>query len=127
MGLPAAAGAAIACPDRKVIALQADGSAMYTVQALWTHARERLDITTVIFANRRYAILQHELKGVGAGEPGANARRMLNLTDPSLDWVRMANSMGVEAARAETAETFADLLGAAFGRKGPFLIEAVLP
>jgi acetolactate synthase I/II/III large subunit len=126
LGLPLATGAAIACPDRKVVALQADGSGMYTLQALWTHARERLDILTIIFANRRYQILHGELKNVGAGSPGRNASRMLDLDDPSLNWVGLAQSMGVEAARADTAEAFADLLRAACGRKGPFLIEAVI-
>lgn len=126
IGLPLAAGAAVACPDRKVIVLQADGSGMYTLQALWTHAREGLDIVTIIFANRRYQILHGELKNVGAGTPGQNARRMLDLDNPELDWVSLARGMGVEAARADTAEDFADLLRAACGRKGPFLIEAVI-
>ncbi|MEZ5783908.1 MAG: acetolactate synthase large subunit [Rhizobiaceae bacterium] len=126
VGLPLAAGAAIACPDRKVIVLQADGSGMYTVQALWTHARERLDVVTIVFSNRRYQILLGELKNVGAGAPGENASRMLNLDDPALDWVKLAGGMGVEAARAETPERFADLLESACRRKGPFLIEAVI-
>lgn len=126
LGLPLATGAAIACPDRKVIGLQADGSGMYTVQALWTQAREALDIVTIIFANRRYQILWRELENVGAGAPGKNAQRMLGLDDPAIDWVQMAGSMGVEAARAETAEGFADLLAAACRRKGPFLIEALI-
>ncbi len=126
IGLPLAAGAAIACPDRKVIAMQADGSAMYTVQGLWTHAREQLDITTIIFANQRYAILHHELKAVGAAAPGGNARRMLDLDNPALDWVQIANGMGVEAAKAHTAEGLSDLLATALSRKGPFLIEALI-
>ncbi|MCM2477262.1 acetolactate synthase large subunit [Rhizobium sp. CG5] len=126
MGLPLATGAAIACPDRKIIGLQADGSGMYTVQALWTQARERLDTLTIVFANRRYQILHGELVNVGAGAAGHNASRMLDLVDPTLDWVGMANSMGVEAARAETADQFADILKSACARKGPFLIEAVI-
>lgn len=126
LGLPMATGAAVACPGRKVVALQADGSGMYTVQALWTQARERLDVLTIVFANRRYAILHGELANVGAGQPGQNARAMLDLDDPALDWVRMAEGMGVEAARAETAEGFADLLAAAMARPGPFLIEALI-
>ncbi|SFT56400.1 acetolactate synthase large subunit [Mesorhizobium sp. YR577] len=126
IGLPLATGAAIACPDRKVITLQADGSGMYTVQALWTQARERLDTLTIVFANRRYAILHGELRQVGAGTPGRNASRMLDLDDPHIDWVKMAGSMGVEAARAETVEAFADLLKMACAKRGPFLIEAVL-
>ena len=125
-GLPIATGAAIACPDRKVIALQADGSGMYTVQALWTHARENLDIVTIIYANRAYAILHDELKNVGAGLAGANARAMLDLDRPVLDWVSLAKGMGVEAARAEDAEGLCRLLQAAIGRRGPFLIEAVI-
>jgi len=123
-GIPLACGAAIACPDRKVVNLQADGSAMYTNQALWTIAREKADVCIVIFSNDRYAILQGELKNVGAGEPGTNANKMLNLDDPSIDWVSLAKAMGVEAARAETAEQFTDLFGSAMKRKGPFLIEA---
>ena len=126
LGLPMATGAAIACPDRKVIGLQADGSAMYTVQALWTQARERLDVVTVVFANRRYNILHNELQMVGAGEPGRNARRMLDLVDPALDWVHLAMGLGVEAARANDAAQFNDLLRQAVVRRGPFLIEAVI-
>jgi acetolactate synthase-1/2/3 large subunit len=126
IGLPLATGAAIACPDRKVIVLQADGSGMYTVQALWTHARERLDVVTIVFSNRRYQILLGELKNVGAGAPGENASRMLNLDDPALDWVKLAGAMGVEAARADTAGRFADLLASTCRRKGPFLIEAMI-
>lgn len=126
IGLPMATGAAVACPDRKVIALQADGSGMYTVQALWTMARERLDVVVVIYANRRYNILHGELKAVGAGQPGENARRMLDLDNPTLNWVRMAEGMGVEAARADTAEAFDDLFRAACAGRGPFLIEAMI-
>jgi acetolactate synthase-1/2/3 large subunit len=126
VGLPMAAGAAIACPDRKVVALQADGSAMYTPQALWTMARENLDVLVVLLSNRKYAILQSELKMVGAGTPGRNALRMLNLDQPDLDWVQLSRSMGVEAARADSAQGFADLLDSAMSRRGPFLIEACL-
>ncbi|HEY4193603.1 MAG TPA: acetolactate synthase large subunit, partial [Mesorhizobium sp.] len=126
IGLPLATGAAIACPDRKVVVLQADGSGMYTVQALWTQAREELDVLTIVFANRRYQILLGELKNVGAGVPGENASRMLNLDSPALNWVQIANGMGVEAARADTVERFDDLLKSACARKGPFLIEAMI-
>jgi len=126
IGLPLATGAAIACPQRKVIALQADGSAMYSVQALWTQAREKLDVVTIIFANRCYNILHNELKMVGAGEPGRNARRMLDLVEPALDWVHLAMGLGVEAARATDAGQFNDLLRTAASRRGPFLIEAVI-
>lgn len=126
LGIPMATGAAIACPGRKVIGLQADGSGMYTLQGLWTQARERLDVVTIIFANRRYNILHGELTNVGAGQPGENARRMLDLDNPALDWVQMAQGMGVEAARADTAEGFHDILRAACAGRGPFLIEAVI-
>lgn len=126
-GLPMATGAAIACPDRKVISLEGDGSGMYTLQALWTQARERLDVVTVILANRGYRILQGELKGVGVESPGEQARRMLAVEDPVLDWAGLARGMGVEAATADTAESFNDLLKAALGKRGPFLIEARLP
>jgi acetolactate synthase-1/2/3 large subunit len=126
LGLPLATGAAVACPGRKVIGLQADGSGMFTVQALWTQARERLDVVTIVFANRRYQILRGEMAAMGLGTPGENARRMLDLDDPALDWVRIATGMGVEAARAETVAGFHDLLGAACARSGPFLIEAVI-
>ncbi|MFP5411443.1 MAG: acetolactate synthase large subunit [Gammaproteobacteria bacterium] len=126
-GLPMATGAAIACPDRKVVSLEGDGSGMYTLQALWTQARERLDVITVVLANRGYRILQGELKGVGVENPGERAKRMLAVEDPDLDWVALARGMGVEAAAADTAEGFNDLLAAALRRKGPFLIEARLP
>jgi len=126
LGLPLAVGAAIACPDRKIISLQADGSGMYTNQALWTEARETLDIVTIIFSNRAYAILRHEFASVGAGRPGHNASRMLDIDEPALDWVKIAAGMGVEAVRATTAEEFTKALQGAAGRRGPFLIEAVL-
>jgi acetolactate synthase-1/2/3 large subunit len=126
IGLPLATGAAVACPGRKIICLQADGSGMYTVQALWTQAREQLDVITIIFANRAYAILHGELKNVGAGEAGHNARRMLDLDNPALDWVRLAEGMGVEAVKAATAEEFISALRSAMGRRGPFLIEAII-
>jgi acetolactate synthase I/II/III large subunit len=126
LGLPLAAGAAIACPQRKVICLEADGSGMYTPQALWTHAREELDVVTIVFANRSYAILRGELRSVGAGEPGANARRMLDIDQPALQWTQLAAGLGIESGRATTAENFCELLRAAVSRRGPFLIEAVL-
>jgi acetolactate synthase-1/2/3 large subunit len=99
---------------------------MYTVQALWTQARESLDITTVIFSNRRYAILQVEFDRVGAHRPGPKATSMLELNDPELDWVAMATGMGVPAARATTADEFNDLLVASFATPGPFVIEAMV-
>ncbi|MDR3672299.1 MAG: acetolactate synthase large subunit [Holophaga sp.] len=125
-GLPMATGAALAVPGRRVVTLQADGSAMYTVQALWTQARQGLDVTTVILSNRRYAILLHELANVGA-HPGRTALDMLNLGNPDLDWVKIANGFGVEAARADTMERFADLFSSANRRRGPFLIELAIP
>jgi acetolactate synthase-1/2/3 large subunit len=126
IGIPMAAGAAVACPDRKVISLQADGSGMYTVQGLWTQARENLDVVTVVFSNRAYAILQGEMRNVGVNEFGRNARRMLAIDEPALDWTAMARGMGVEAARADTAEEFTRLFRGALGRRGPFLIEAMV-
>ena len=125
-GMPAATGAAVACRDRKVINMQADGSAMYTVQSLWTQARENLDVITVIFSNRSYAILQHELRNVGAVAGGPKANSMLSLGNPDINWAQLANGMGVEASRAETAEAFNDQLKAALDGTGPHLIEAII-
>jgi acetolactate synthase-1/2/3 large subunit len=125
-GLPLATGAAVGAPGRRVIGLQADGSALYTIQALWTQARERLDITTVILSNRRYAILDAELAAVGAA-PGPASRALFDLGNPDMDWVRIAGGFGVEAARAETMESFADVFAHANSRPGPFLIELVIP
>jgi acetolactate synthase-1/2/3 large subunit len=125
-GLPVAAGAAVACPGRPVLALEADGSAMYTISALWTHAREGLDVTTVVFANRAYAILGMELDRVGAAPAGAASRSLLSLDNPPLDFVALATGMGVPATRATTAQEFAVQLGVALAEPGPHLIEAVL-
>ena len=119
---PAATGAALAAPGRKVICLQADGAGMYSLQALWTQARENLDVVNVVFANRRYAILQGELAAVGA-QPGPASKELFDLSRPSLDWVKLAGGMGVEAARVETLEGFADTFRSACARRGPFLIE----
>jgi acetolactate synthase-1/2/3 large subunit len=124
--IPVGTGAAVACPDRKVVCTQGDGGAMYTLQALWTQAREKLDVTTVIYANRSYAILNVELMRVGATGRGPKALSMLDLDDPSLDWVKLAEGMGVEASRAETSERFAELFADAMKSKGPRLIEAVI-
>jgi acetolactate synthase-1/2/3 large subunit len=126
-GLPVAVGAAIACPDRPILALEADGSALYTLQSLWTMAREQLDITTVIFSNRRYAILRMELARVGATASGERALRMLDISPPEIDFVALAHGFGVPASRPETAEAFSDALELAFGEPGPHLIEAVVP
>ena len=125
-GLPMAVGAAVACPDRPVVALQADGSAMYTVQALWTMAREQLDVTVLLYDNGSYAILQHELSRVGAAEDGKRAGELLHLGTPSLDFVALATGMGVPATRATTAEELADQLRSALAEPGPHLVQAVL-
>jgi acetolactate synthase-1/2/3 large subunit len=125
-GMPAATGAAVACPDRKVLSLQADGAGMYTLQALWTQAREELDVTTVIFSNRRYAILEMEYRRVGAGDPSQATRSLFDLSRPDLDWVGLARSMGVEGVRATTAEELARGLERGFLESGPYLVEAVL-
>jgi acetolactate synthase-1/2/3 large subunit len=110
-----------------VICIQADGSAMYTLQALWTQAREGLDVTTVILSNRAYAILNLELARVGAGAGGPLARRLLELSSPDLDFVALAQGMGVPAARATTAEELVVHLERALHEPGPHLVEAVLP
>lgn len=125
-GLPVAAGAAVACPGRKVIALQADGSAMYTIQALWTMAREALDVVTIILNNGSYAILNIELQRVGVAAPGPKALSLLDLRRPDLNFVALAQGMGVPAVRAETVEAFQEALAAALARKGPSLIDAVI-
>jgi acetolactate synthase-1/2/3 large subunit len=126
-GLPLATGAAIACPGRSVLALEADGSAMYTISALWTHAREQLDITTIIFSNRRYAILGMELDRVGATAGGEAARSLFDLSKPDIDFAALASGMGVPASRAMTAAELTVQLRAALAEPGPHLIEAVLP
>jgi acetolactate synthase-1/2/3 large subunit len=124
-GMPMATGAAIGAPGRRVINLQADGSAMYTVQALWTQAREKLDVTTVLLSNRKYAILLGELANVGAN-PGRTALDMMDIGNPDIDWPRLAGSLGVEAARTDSAEGFTDLLAHSLKRSGPFLIELLI-
>ena len=121
-GIPVAIGAAIGAPGRRVIAAQADGSAMYTVQGLWTQAREKLPITTILLSNRKYQILLGEYRNVGAN-PGRTAMDMLDLGNPDISWVQMANSMGVEAARTNTLEGVTELMEQSFSRPGPFLIE----
>jgi acetolactate synthase-1/2/3 large subunit len=126
-GLPLATGAAIACPGRPVLALEADGSAMYTISALWTHAREGLDITTVIFSNRSYAILGMELDRVGAAAAKDASRSLLDLSRPELDFTALAAGMGVPASRAATAPEFAAQLERALAEPGPHLIEAIVP
>ena len=125
-GMPVAIGAAIACPDRKVLAMIGDGSAMYTVQSLWTMARERLDITVLIFANGTYNILRGELTNVGVRNPGPRAVDMLSLGRPDLDWVSMAKGMGVPASRADTSEQLAKALETGLASGGPNLIQVTV-
>ena len=125
-GLPLALGAALACPDRKVISLEADGSAMYTVQALWSMARENTDVTVVIMNNRSYAILNIELARVGAGQPTPKTLSMFDLSGPDIDWVSISEGMGVPATRVTTAEEFHQQFEQAMAHKGPSLIEALV-
>jgi len=128
-GLPAAVGAAIACPERKVVSLEGDGSAMYTIQALWTMARENLDVTVVIFNNRKYSILELEFSRTGAhgGIPGPKAASTMDISGPDLDFVALAKGMGVQAERATTADEFNRLFEAAMTVPGPRLIDTLVP
>ncbi len=126
IAMPMAVGAAIACPDRRVLCLSADGSGMYTLQALWTMARESLNITTVIFANRTYAILQGEFANLGGGAAGPSAREMLEIGRPDLDWAAMAKGMGVPGVRVTTLDAFSSALEAGLRTEGPSLIEVML-
>ncbi|HVL58267.1 MAG TPA: thiamine pyrophosphate-dependent enzyme, partial [Burkholderiaceae bacterium] len=125
-GLPLAVGAAVAAPDRKVVALEGDGSAMYTLQALWTMARESLDVTVLVFANRSYEILKGELRGVGATIAGDRARSILSLDEPALDWVQLARGQGVDATRATDLSQLATALQHGLASTGPYLIEVAL-
>ncbi len=125
-GLPVATGAAVACPDRKVVCPHGDGGAMYTLQALWTQARENLDVTTVIYANHCYAILNIELIRMGVENPGPAALSTLDLHNPELDWVSLATGLGVEASRSRTIEDFAGQFASAMKHRGPRLIEVAL-
>jgi acetolactate synthase-1/2/3 large subunit len=120
---PVATGAAVACPDRKVICMVGDGSAMYTIQALWTQARESLNVVTIVFANRIYQILRGEFDGVGAGEPGQRALDMLKIDRPTLDFVALAKGMGVPGRAVTTADEFNKALEEAIAEPGPRLIE----
>ena len=125
-GMPMATGAAIGSgSQRRVLNLQADGSAMYSLQSLWTQARERLPVTTILLNNRKYSILIGEYNAVGA-TPGPTAMSMLDLGNPNLDWVKLANGMAVEAARATTLDECADLMRQSFKQDGPFLIELMI-
>src|SRR5205807_5078690 len=125
-GMPVATGAAVACPDRPVLNLEADGSAMYTLQSLWTQARENLDVTTVIFDNRSYAILSLELSRVGARTDG-NAADLFDISRPPLDFVALAKGMGVDGVRVDTADDLVHALERAQAAPGPYLIDAMLP
>ena len=127
IGVPLALGASIAAPDRPVLNLQADGSAMYTLQGWWSQAREGTNVTTVIYNNSSYAILRMELARVGADEPGPQALGMLDLARPDLDFIQLAQGMGVAAERAQTAEEFTEALERALANDGPNLIEAIVP
>ncbi len=125
-GLPCAVGAAIACPDRRVIALQADGSGLYTLQALWTMAREQLDVVTIVCANRSYRILQVEAARAGIPAPGPVTRALADLTRPELDWTALATGFGVPAVRVDSADGLVAALSRAFATPGPMLVEALL-
>ena len=126
-GMPLALGAAIAAPDRKVICLSGDGAGMYTNQALWSMAREGADVTTIVFVNHSYRILNIELYRTGAGNPGPTAKNMLSIGGPEINWVQLSESMGVPAVEATTAEAFDKALQDAIAQKGPRLIAAVVP
>jgi acetolactate synthase-1/2/3 large subunit len=126
-GLPVATGAAIAAPGRRVVCVEADGSALYTIQALWTQAREQLDVTTVLVNNSSYAILRIELARVGAGPAGQRAARMLSLDSPTPDFADISRGLGVPASRVSTAEDLQDALRRAHAAPGPHLIEAIVP
>jgi acetolactate synthase-1/2/3 large subunit len=126
LGLPCATGAAVACPDRAVINIQADGSAMYTLQSLWTQARESLNVTTIICNNRSYRIIGVELRRAGIEEVGQQAQSLMNLNNPPLNWVQLAEGMGVPGVCVETADDFVIQLERALTESGPHLIEAIL-
>ena len=122
-GLPLATGAAIACPDRPVICLHGDGGAMYTIQSLWTQARENLNVTNIIFSNRAYAILKIELDRVGALETGDRAESLFSLENPEINWISLGKSLGVESFTAPTVEEFRKIFSSAVNEPGPSLIE----
>jgi acetolactate synthase I/II/III large subunit len=126
IALPLAVGAAVACPSRKVLCLTADGSGMYTLQALWTMAREGLNVTTVVFANRDYAVLKREFSYLGVGNPGPRVLDMFEIGRPDLDWVQLAKGMGVPGTRVNSLDTFGKALQAGLKGEGPTLIEVPL-
>ena len=125
-GLPLAVGASVACPDRKVLALEADGSAMYTVQSLWTMVRENLDVTVLILNNGSYAILNIELARVGVEHPGPTALSLLDLTNPAIQWTDIARGMGMVSQRVETVAELDTAMANAMSEYGPRLIEVML-
>lgn len=125
-GMPVATGAAIACPDRKVVCLESDGSGMYTLQALWTQAREGLDVTTLLFSNRAYQILRVEMRNIGVARPGPRAGDLFSLDRPSLDWTALAAGMGVDAVRVDAVDDLRAALSRALAAAGPCLIEILL-
>ena len=125
-GMPCALGAALACPERPVINIEADGSAMYTVQALWTQAREGANVTTLICNNRKYAIIGYEYRMAQKVQAPANARRLIDISDPDISWVRLSQGLGVPAVSVDTSEALARELGRAFEEPGPHLIEVLL-
>jgi acetolactate synthase-1/2/3 large subunit len=126
IALPLAVGAAVACPERRVLCLTADGSAMYTAQALWTIAREKLRVTTVVFANRAYGVLKREFSNLGIGEPGPRSSELFDLGHPDLDWVSIAKGLGVRGSRVASLDAFAKALRDGFESDGPTLIEVPL-
>ncbi len=126
IAMPLAVGAAVACPGRRVLCLTADGSGMYTAQALWTMARASLKITTVVFANRAYAVLKREFAGLGIGNPGPRAADLFDIGRPDIDWVLLARSMGVPGTRATSLDAFVKALREGFESQGPMLIEVVV-
>ena len=126
IALPLAVGAAVACPDRRVLCLSADGSGMYTAQALWTMAREGLNITTVIFANRNYAVLKREFSYLDIGYPGPRAADMFEIGRPDLDWTLLAKGMGMPGIRVTSLDAFGKVLRAGLESQGPMLIEVPL-
>lgn len=123
IALPLSVGAAVACPDRPVLCLTADGSAMYTAQALWTMAREKLRVTTVVFANRAYGVLKREFSNLGIGDPGPQSSELFDLGHPDLDWVSIARGLGVRGSRVASLDAFAKALRDGFESDGPTLIE----
>jgi acetolactate synthase I/II/III large subunit len=126
IAMPLAVGAAVACPDRRVLCLSADGSGMYTAQALWTMAREGLKVTTVVFANHDYAVLKREFAYLGVGSPGARASAMFEIGRPDLDWTLLAKGMGVPGTRVTTLDAFGKVLREGLAAEGPMLIEVPL-